>query len=250
MNQEEVEERLWHNFKEWNLKKHMKWNKQYKYPSSTRSLIKGKRHYDVSDEILPSVTTILSETQSAEKMESLARWRQKVGENEAERIVNEASRRGTAMHSYLETYIKGGNLVDLTDIGQDASSMGQEIINQGFNDLEEIWGSEVTLYYPELYAGQTDLCGIYQGRESIVDFKQSNKPKKAEWIDDYKLQLVAYAMAHDQIYGTKIEQGVILMCTPDNFFQRFIVNGSEFREWKWEWLRRIDTYYGRNVAKS
>ena len=109
---------------------------------------------------------------------------------------------------------------------------------------------ECTLHYPGLYAGQTDMCGIYQGRESIIDFKQSNKPKKAEWIDDYKLQLVAYAMAHDQVYGTRIEQGVILMCTPDNFFQRFIVNGSEFREWKWEWLRRIDTYYGRNVAKS
>jgi genome maintenance exonuclease 1 len=122
--------------------------------------------------------------------------------------------------------------------------MGETIIEKGFPDLEEVWGVECTLHYPGLYAGQTDLCGIYQGRESIIDFKQSNKPKKAEWIDDYKLQLVAYAMAHDQIYGTSIEQGVILMCTPDNFFQRFIVNGSEFREWKWEWLKKIDQYYG------
>ena len=89
------------------------------------------------------------------------------------------------------------------------------------------------------------MCGIYQGRESIIDFKQSNKPKRAEWIDDYKLQLVAYAMAHDQVYGTRIEQGVILMCTPDNFFQRFLVNGSEFREWKWEWLKKIDQYYNK-----
>ena len=228
----------------------LKWNKLYNYPPCVRSTKDGDRKYEIGKEKLPSVTTILKNTESSEKAESLARWRQKVGENEAERIVNEAARRGTAMHSYLETYIKGGNLVDLTDIGQDASSMGQEIIDQGFNDLEEIWGSEVTLYYPELYAGQTDLCGIYQGRESIVDFKQTNKPKKIEWIDDYFTQLAAYAMAHDQVYGTRIEQGVILMCTPDNFFQRFLVNGSEFREWKWEWLRRIDTYYGKNMAKS
>ena len=148
----------------------MKWNKLYNYPPCVRSTKDGDSKYEIGKEKLPSVTTILKNTESSEKAESLARWRQKVGENEAERIVNEAARRGTAMHSYLETYIKGGNLVDLTDIGQDASSMGQEIINQGFNDLEEIWGSEVTLYYPELYAGQTDLCGIYQGRESIIDY--------------------------------------------------------------------------------
>ena len=154
------------------------------------------------------------------------------------------------MHTYLEHYVKGGNVLDLTDLGREASSMGQMIIDKGFADLEEVWGVECTLHYPGLYAGQTDMCGIYQGRESIIDFKQSNKPKRAEWIDDYKLQLVAYATAHDQVYGTSIEQGVILMCTPDNFFQRFLVNGSEFREWKWEWLRRIDTYYGKNVSKS
>ena len=228
----------------------LKWNKLYNYPKTVRSSIDGVRKYDVDDEKLPSVTTILQATQDAEKTESLKRWVQKVGETEAERVKNTAAKRGTAMHSYLEAYLQGGKVLDLRDVGREASSMGETIIEKGFPDLEEVWGVECTLYYPGLYAGQTDLCGIYQGRESIVDFKQSNKPKKAEWIDDYKLQLVAYAMAHDQIYGTKIEQGVILMCTPDNFFQRFIVNGSEFREWKWEWLRRIDTYYGRNVAKS
>ena len=228
----------------------LKWNKLYNYPKTVRSSIDGVRKYDVDDEKLPSVTTILQATQDAEKTESLKRWVQKVGETEAERVKNTAAKRGTAMHSYLEAYLQGGKVLDLRDVGREASSMGETIIEKGFPDLEEVWGVECTLHYPGLYAGQTDLCGIYQGRESIVDFKQSNKPKKAEWIDDYKLQLVAYAMAHDQIYGTKIEQGVILMCTPDNFFQRFIVNGSEFREWKWEWLRRIDTYYGRNVAKS
>ena len=228
----------------------MKWNKLYNYPKTIRSSVDGVRKYSIGQEKLPSVTTILKATESEDKKESLSRWKDRVGEVEADRIKNVAALRGTAMHTYLEHYVKGGNVLDLTDVGREAGSMGQTIIDKGFSDLEEVWGVECTLHYPGLYAGQTDMCGIYQGRESIIDFKQSNKPKKAEWIDDYKLQLVAYAMAHDQVYGTRIEQGVILMCTPDNFFQRFLVNGSEFREWKWEWLRRIDTYYGKNVAKS
>ena len=228
----------------------MKWNKLYKYPKSKRELLKGDRHYDVNDEKLPSVTTILQATQDAEKAESLKRWTQKVGEVEAERVKNTAAKRGTAMHSYLETYLQGGKVLDLRDIGREASSMAETIIAKGFNDLEEIWGSEVTLFYPNLYAGATDLCGIYQGRESIIDFKQSNKPKKAEWIKDYKLQMIAYAMAHNCVYGTDIDQGVILMCTPDNFFQKFTVNGSEFRELKWEWLKRLDNYYVINKSQS
>ncbi len=221
----------------------MKWNKLYKYPRSVRETLKGGRHYDVNDEKLPSVTTILQKTQDPEKAESLKRWASKVGKVEAERIRNQAAKRGTAMHSYLETYLQGGKVLDLRDVGREASSMAETIIAKGFNDLTEVWGVECTLHYPGLYAGQTDMCGIYQGRESIIDFKQTNKPKKAEWIDDYKLQLVAYATAHDQVYGTKIEQGVILMCTPDNFFQRFLVNGSEFREWKWKWLQKVSDYY-------
>ena len=221
----------------------MKWNKLYKYPKSIRETLKGVRHYDVNDEKLPSVTTILQKTQAIEKTESLKRWAEKVGEVEAERIKNTAAKRGTAMHSYLEAFLQGGKILDLRDVGREASSMAETIIEKGFPDLQEIWGVECTLHYPGLYAGQTDLCGIYQGRESIIDFKQSNKPKKIEWIDDMFLQLVAYATAHDCIYGTKIEQGVILMCTPDNFFLRFIVNGSEFREWKWKWLRKVSDYY-------
>ena len=221
----------------------MKWNKLYKYPKSIRETLKGVRHYDVNDEKLPSVTTILQATQSLEKAESLSRWASRVGKVEADRIRDQAAKRGTAMHSYLETYLQGGKILDLRDVGREASSMAETIIEKGFPELEEIWGVECTLHYPGLYAGQTDLCGIYQGRESIVDFKQTNKPKKVEWIEDMFLQLVAYATAHDCIYGTKIEQGVILMCTPDNFFQRFIVNGSEFREWKWKWLQKISDYY-------
>ncbi len=228
----------------------MKWNKLYKYPKSKRELLKGDRHYDVDDKKLPSVTTILQKTQDSEKAESLKRWTQKVGEVEATRVKEQAAKRGTAMHSYLETYIQGGKVLDLRDVGREASSMAETIIAKGFNDLEEIWGSEVTLFYPNLYAGATDLCGIYQGRESIIDFKQSNKPKRAEWIKDYKLQMIAYAMAHNCVYGTDIDQGVILMCTPDNFFQKFTINGREFRELKWEWLKRLDDYYVINKSQS
>jgi len=221
----------------------MKWNKQYKYPKSSRSLIEGNRHYDVSNEVLPSVTTIISLTQSEEKKQSLQQWRERVGEDEAEKIKNTAAARGTLMHSFLEYYVRGDKLLDLSDEGKVASGMGQVIIDQGLKDMEEVWGSEVTLFYPGLYAGSTDLCGIYSGRESIVDFKQTNKPKRREWIDDYFVQLGAYAMAHDVVYGTCIDQGVVLMCSKDKYFQKFTSNGKEFTRYKHKFLEKVDQYY-------
>jgi len=221
----------------------MKWNKQYKYPKSTRSLIEGNRHYDISNEVLPSVTTIISLTQSEEKKQSLQQWRERVGEDEAENIKNTAAARGTLMHSFLEYYVRGDKLLDLSDEGQVASGMGQVIIDQGLKDMEEVWGSEVTLFYPGLYAGSTDLCGIYSGRESIVDFKQTNKPKRREWIEDYFVQLGAYAMAHDCVYKTCIDQGVVLMCSKDKYFQKFTSNGKEFTRYKHKFLEKVDQYY-------
>lgn len=221
----------------------MKWNKLYEYPKSMRSLIKDERHYEIGAQKLPSVTTILGATASVEKRESLAKWKAKVGEVEAERVKNKAATRGTAMHSYLEYHLNGQGLLDLSDEGREARNMAQTIIDKGLGDLSEIWGNEVVLYYPDLYAGQTDLVGIYQGRDSIVDFKQSNKPKRDEWITDYYLQGAAYATSHDCVYDTNIEQIVVLICTPDLFFQRFIINGQRFRDYKSEWLRRLDAYY-------
>ena len=228
----------------------MKWNKLYKYTKCTRSLIEGNRHYDNNQEMLPSVTTILSATQSDEKKASLANWRQKVGENEAEEIKTTAAARGTLMHSFLEYYIRGDKLLDLSDEGQVASGMGQVIIDQGFSELKEIWGSEVTLFYPGLYAGSTDLCGIYSGRESIIDFKQTNKPKRKEWIDEYFMQLGAYAMAHDVIYNTCVDQGVILMCSKDGFFQKFISNGEEFTRFKHKFLEKVGQFYQKKGQKK
>ena len=228
----------------------MKWNKLYKYPKCTRSLIEGNRHYDVNQEMLPSVTTIISATQSDEKKASLANWRQKVGENEAEEIKNTAAARGTLMHSFLEYYVRGDKLLDLSDEGQVASGMGQVIIDQGFSELKEIWGSEVTLFYPGLYAGSTDLCGIYSGRESIIDFKQTNKPKRKEWIDEYFMQLGAYAMAHDVIYNTCVDQGVILMCSKDGFFQKFTSTGKEFTRFKHKFLEKVGQFYQKKGQKK
>ena len=229
----------------------MIWNKLYKYPSSTRSLVEGQRHYDVSNEKLPSVTTILAATQSDEKKESIARWKAKVGENEADRVRDQAASRGSNMHLHLERHILGSGHMDLTDEGQVAGDMAQVIISKGLCDLSEIWGSEVVLFYPGLYAGQTDLVGVYDYENSIVDFKQSNKPIRKEWIEDYFLQLAAYAMAHNCVYESEITQGVILMCTPDKYFQKFQVKGREFIKYQHKFLERLDKYYsGKNQAVS
>ena len=229
----------------------MRWNRLYEYPASMRSSIEGKRHYEITGEKLPSVTTILSATQSDEKRESIARWTSRVGEQEAERVRDQAASRGTNMHLHLERYIEGKGHKDLTDEGQVAGDMAQVIIDKGLCDLSEIWGSGVTLYYPGLYAGATDLVGVYDYEDSIVDFKQSNKPKRKEWIDDYFMQLGAYAMAHNQVYDTEITQGVILMCTPDKYFQKFQIKGREFIRYQHRFLERLDKYYnGRNKAES
>ena len=152
----------------------MKWNKRFTYPTSSRSLISGSRHYDIGQEKLPSVTTILAATQSEEKRQSLQRWKDRVGLDAADQIKNEAANRGTAMHAYLEDHLSGKQRIDLTPIGQEARTMAQMIVDQGLKDLNEIWGSEVTVHYPGLYAGATDVAGIYNSAESIIDFKQSN----------------------------------------------------------------------------
>ena len=221
----------------------MKWNKKFDYPPSIRSLINDQRHYDVNNEKLPSVTTILQATQSEEKKAILAKWKQKVGENKAEHIKNEAANRGTIMHRIIEGYITGEGHADLSDMGQAAGTMAQTIFKEGLKgSMEEVWGSEITLYYPGLYAGATDLVGIYEGRESIIDFKQSNRPKKREWIEDYFTQMAAYAMAHNHVYNTQIQSGVILMCTPNNYFQKFVVKDKEFQQYMWKWVSRVDQY--------
>jgi len=229
----------------------MKLNSLYQYPTSTRALIKGQRHYDVAQEKLPSVTTILAATQSEEKKKSLAAWKERVGAVEADRIKDQAASRGTVMHHILEGWLLDKPHVDLTPVGQQAEKMAYQIWKDGLKDrLKEFWGLEVTLYYPGLYAGATDVVGIYDGAESIVDFKQSNKPKRKEWIEDYKLQLAAYALAHNEVYGTQVNKGVNLICTKDNYFQEFVFEGNEFRQAKFDWLRRVDQFYNEREKNN
>jgi len=200
----------------------------------------GKRVYEISSYRLPSVTTILGATKN---QDFIKKWKAKVGEQEADRIKNHSSNRGTAMHKFLEHYVLGTNIVDLTGIGQEARPMADKIIEVGLAPVEEYYGSEVTLHYPGLYAGQTDLVCLHNDLETIVDFKQSNRPKKKEWIEDYYMQIAAYAMAHDYVYGSSIRQGVIMVCTPDLYYQEFRITDHELRTWKHKFLKRLDMYY-------
>ena len=227
----------------------MKRNSSYRYPKTVREMVEGQRHYILNEEKLPSVTTILSATQSAEKRESLAKWRERVGEAEATRIVDSAGARGTAMHKILEKYVLGEGYLDETTVGKQAHNMALQVIQSGLSNVTEYYGTECTLYYPGLYAGQTDLVAIHKGEDAIIDFKQTNKPKRREWIEDYCLQLAAYAMAHNFIYKTKITKGVVMMCSKDNYYQEFVIEGAEFQKYKHNFLRRVDEYY-KNRSKE
>ena len=207
-------------------------------------MIDGKRHYEINGiEKLPSVTTILKATEPDEKRESLQAWRDRVGEAEATRIVDSAGARGTAMHKILEKYIIEEGYLDLTNVGKEAHNMAMQVIQNGLSNVTEFYGSECTLYYPGLYAGQTDLIATHKGDMAVIDFKQTNKPKKREWIEDYCLQLAAYGMAHDFIYKTAITKAVIMMCSKDNFYQEFVIAGEEYRKYIHQWLERVNKYY-------
>jgi hypothetical protein len=200
----------------------------------------GTRVYEVVGTKLPSVTTILGATKD---QEFLKKWKAKVGEAKAEEIKNLSSRRGTAMHKYLECYIESKGYEDLTDIGVQAKPMAQKIIDIGLAPVDEWYGSEVTLYYPGLYAGSTDLVCRHNGMDTIIDFKQANRPKNKDWIDDYYLQIAAYCMAHDYVYNSQIQQGIIMVCTPDLYFQEFKFQDHELRQWKHKFLKRLDMYH-------
>jgi ATP-dependent exoDNAse (exonuclease V) beta subunit len=218
----------------------MKHNPKYQYIGGEQITEHGSRTYDVQGQRLPSVTTILAKTKD---QSYIKRWKEKVGHEEAERIKNLSSKRGTAMHKFLEKHIEGFGYQDLTPIGRQAAPMAQKIIEIGLAPVTEYYGSETTLYYPGLYAGSTDLIGLHNDMETIIDFKQANRPKNPDWIEDYYLQIAAYAMAHDQVYGSNIRQGIIMVCTPDLFFQEFRFQDHEMRRWRHAWLKRLDEYY-------
>ena len=228
----------------------MKKNNSFRYPKTQREKVNGLRHYVFEKEKLPSVTTILDQTQPAEKRESLQRWRERVGEAEAARIVDNSQTRGPALHKSREKFILGQGYLDETDVGKQAHNMAIQVIQNGLSNVTEYYGTECTLFYPGLFAGQTDLVGVHKGQDAIIDFKQTNKPKKEEWIGDYKLQLAAYAMAHNILFKTQICKGVIMMCSTDNFYQEFVVEGEQFQQYMFEFLRRVDEYYRHRNEKT
>jgi genome maintenance exonuclease 1 len=204
---------------------------------------------------VPSVTTILDKTKSEESRQALANWKKAVGEQRAQQIVTEAANRGTRMHAYLEQYILSEQMMQFPSnpYAHPSWFMAAQVILQGLENVSEFWGVEVPVYYSGLYAGTTDCIGVYKGRPAIIDFKQSNKVKRREYIGDYFLQLAAYAAAHNETHGTNIDQGVIMMCvqpkqledgsysTPE--YLEFVVDTEEFKHWSDEWLKRVQLYY-------
>lgn len=219
---------------------------KYTYKPLVRDESSGRRLYATPEgHRVPSVTTVLDKTKPQEAREALARWKAAVGEQKAQEIVTEAAGRGTRMHKFLEDHIKGVPLKETVTnpYAQQSLDMAKLVIAQGFPKIQEVWGSEVPLYFPELYAGTTDCCGIHDGDEAILDFKQTNKPKKIEWIDDYFLQLTAYALAHNEVHGTNIRKGVILMCSKDYEYQEFVLEPKDFDYWTERWCDRVSEYY-------
>ena len=219
---------------------------KYKYEAIKRiDTPEGRRYATPDGEKLPSVTTILEATKSEESKAALMNWRRSVGVQKAQAITTEAANRGTRMHKFLEDYVKTGMISDSgsNPYSIQSHTMAKNIIENGLVKCSEYWGTEVPLFYPKIYAGTTDLVGVHDGSDAIMDHKQSNKLKKREWIDDYFVQLTAYASAHDEVHGTKIRKGVIFMCTKDNIYQEFIIEGNEFDKYSDMWFKRVEQYY-------
>ena len=221
-------------------------NNKYEYPTIERKSIDGKRKYLTPDgNAVASVTTILDSTKDKTH---LIEWRKRVGEERAQEITTEAAGVGTRMHKYLEDYVETGQwpTPGSNPYAKQAHMMATQIKEHALEDVDEIWGSEVSLYVPKIYAGTTDLVGTYKGNPCIMDFKQTNKPKKTEWVVDYFLQLTAYAIAHNDVYKTDIKEGHVFMCSRAGEYQQFDIWPDEFAEWEQEWWNRVHTYYEKH----
>ena len=231
---------------------------KYDYQPLSRTSEDGRRLYQTPDgSRVPSVTTVLEKTKPEEARRGLQQWRNRVGHQQAQQITTEAANRGTKMHTYLERYILEGAAPERSKnpFSWASEHMAEVVIAQGLNDrVTEFWGVEIPVYFPVIYAGTTDGAGIHQGAESILDYKQTNRPKKREWIGDYFLQLAAYALAHNEVHGSTIRKGVILMCVrPEQDaqlnivsvpqYQEFILEGAEFDHYANEWWKRLELYY-------
>lgn len=220
------------------------WNKKFKYHNLVREKDNsGSRFYSCNGIKVPSVTTILDKTKSQKDIDSLNNWKNRVGIDEATRISKASMLRGDKMHKHLEDALHGKQSLDFGIIDDVEKKMCDIVIQEGLEkNLSEIWGCEVSLYYPNSHAGTTDLCGVYDSKETIIDFKTSTRIKKREWITDYFIQTAAYALAHNYQYNTQITQGVILMCTPDLEFKKFIIKDNEFLWYQKKFMDRLELY--------
>ena len=218
---------------------------KYPYEELSKTARDGKRHYSTPDgRTVPSVTTVLSATKD---MTHLHAWRKRVGVEKAAQITQESANIGTVMHSSLEKHVKGQERKPGTNfIHQKAHQMANVIIDNGLTNISEVCGSEVSLHYPELYAGTTDLVGVYKGEPAIMDFKQARKLKRKEWIDDYYLQLVAYAEAHNKQYDTQIKSGRVFICTQKNEYQTFEIDNYD--HWVGQWYAKLEEYYKKILS--
>lgn len=223
---------------------------KYWYPQITQVNSPQGRYYTIDSlpHKIPSVTTILSKTKDDTH---LIAWKNKVGNDEADRIVKESSDIGSVFHNNIEKYLKFKDTRD--DVAQNeyddnifkiARRLANSVIVNGLDKkLTEIWALEEYLFYPYFWAGTADCIGIYNGKESIIDFKNTRKMKKREWIEDYFCQLAAYREAHNKLFGTNIQQGVILMVDRNGNFEPFIIEGNEFDSYTDKWLQRVEQYY-------
>lgn len=219
---------------------------KYTYTKLKRQTTPAGRLYQSPDgNGLPSVTTILDKTMPQKKKDILNNWRQRIGVKKAQTITTDAANRGTSMHKHLENYMLGVIVeVGSNHIHQLSLKMAQQIIANGLSHVTDCWGVEVPLYYPGLYAGTTDAVGLYKGMPAIIDFKQTNRPKTDEMVEDYKLQIAAYSLAHDELHNdSSIERGVILMCSKDFKYQEWILEKAELEDCKDKWLKRVAQYY-------
>ncbi|AQW88823.1 putative restriction endonuclease type II like protein [Erwinia phage pEa_SNUABM_50] len=205
------------------------------------------RLYSTPSGNLPSVTTILSATSDNE---GLKKWREFVGEDKANAITLEATTVGTFMHENLERRLVGDqDHLGGMPIRVLARNMADCIQQNAWPKINEVWGQEVPLFYEGLWAGTTDLVGIHDGLPAIMDYKNSRKPKTWEYIENYRLQLAAYALAHNAMFGTDINRGVIFICVrkdPANLqYQEFVVEGADFEEAKRMWIERVEQFYAQ-----
>ena len=229
----------------------MSWkiNSKFAYPKSMRSIYKGSRHYDVGGDKYPSVTNILAETKSQEDKDALNKWKKEIGFKEAAIISKQSSERGTTLHQYLESILlnkMNGELLEEINLPK---KMAETIVDNGINNqINEVYGCEAVLYYDGnfKFAGTADAVVNSSDNEiKILDFKQSNRPKKREYsvINEYGLQLALYSIAHDNMFGTNIKSTEILMCTPNLIFQKFEFKDQEFEKLKKEAMNRVEQYY-------